>query len=203
MKILLATGNKDKVREIKEFYKEYEIYALGEVLEPFEIIEDGDSFKANALIKARAVYEKLREKGLEREFVSLSDDSGISVEALGGAPGIYSARYSGEGATDAKNRAKMIAELHARDLKTSPAFYTACIAIASPFGEFCAHGFMHGAVIDEERGSNGFGYDFMFVPRGYSQTVGELAPSVKEAISHRTRGLALARYILKSIEDAK
>ncbi|AII14159.1 putative dITP/XTP pyrophosphatase [Campylobacter iguaniorum] len=200
MKIVLATSNKDKVKEIKAFYKDYEIYALSEICEPFEIEENGSSFQENALIKARAVYKKLKELGLDDEFISLSDDSGISVEALNFAPGIYSARYSGAGATDASNRVKLKAELNALGLKNSKAFYTACIAIASKYGEFSAHGFMHGTAIDEERGENGFGYDFMFIPNGYDKTVGQLDESVKLAISHRSRGLELARYILKSLE---
>ena len=196
MKILLATGNHGKVKEIKEFYNKFEIYALDEVLTPFEIVEDGKTFQENALIKARAVFNKLKEKNLENKFIVLSDDSGISVQALSWRPGIYSARYSGANATDATNRAKVIAELNELNLKESPAFYTACIAIVSKFGEFSAHGFMHGKVINEERGDHGFGYDFMFIPNGFSQTIGELAPEIKLQISHRTKGLILSKYIL-------
>ena len=84
MKIVLATSNLDKVKEIKEFLKGYEIYALSEVVKPFEIVEDGSTFQQNALIKSRAVFAKLKEQGLDSEFISLSDDSGISVDALGG-----------------------------------------------------------------------------------------------------------------------
>ncbi|MBQ3675557.1 MAG: RdgB/HAM1 family non-canonical purine NTP pyrophosphatase [Campylobacter sp.] len=196
MKILLATGNHGKVKEIKEFYNEFEIYALNEILEPFEIVEDGKTFKENALIKARAVFEKLKEKNLQDEFVVLSDDSGISVEALSWRPGIFSARYSGKNATDATNRAKVISELNSLNLSQSKAFYTACIAVVSKFGEFSAHGFMHGKVINEERGEHGFGYDFMFIPDGFSQTIGELPLETKLKISHRTKGLTIAKHIL-------
>ena len=196
MKILLATGNYGKVKEIKEFYSEFEIYALDEILTPFEIVEDGKTFQENALIKARAVFDKLKEKNLQDEFVVLSDDSGISVEALSWRPGIYSARYSGANATDATNRAKVIAELNSLNLSESRAFYTACIAVVSKFGEFSAHGFMHGKVINEERGEHGFGYDFMFIPNGFSQTIGELSPEIKLKISHRTKGLTLTKHIL-------
>ncbi|WP_163280191.1 non-canonical purine NTP pyrophosphatase [Campylobacter fetus] len=200
MKIVLATNNKDKVKEIKAFYNGYEIYALSEICEPFEIDETGVSFKENALIKARAVYAKLCELKLENEFIALSDDSGISVEALGFAPGIYSARYSGKDATDASNREKLACELHKIGLKKSRAFYTACIAVASKFGDFNTHGFMYGTLIDEERGDNGFGYDFMFMPDGFKQTIGQLDVKTKLAISHRSKGLELAKYILKSLE---
>lgn len=197
MKIVLATNNMDKVREIKAYYTEFEVVALKEICKPFEIEENGISFYENAMIKARAVYARVKELGLENEYIALSDDSGISVDALGGRPGIYSARYSGESATDASNRAKLIAELAQLGLKESNAFYTACIGICSKFGEYGVHGFMHGKVIDKELGDNGFGYDFMFIPDGFDKTVGQLDESIKLEISHRSKGLRLAMPVLK------
>jgi len=208
MKIVLATSNKDKVKEIKEFLKGYEIYALSEVVKPFEIVEDGSSFQENALIKSKAVFAKLKELGLESEFISLSDDSGISVDALGGEPGIYSARYSdidesgqiaAKNATDASNRAKLISKLNALNLQSSLAHYTACIAISSKFGDFTTHGFMYGEAINEERGTNGFGYDALFIPNGFNKTLGELDNETKLKISHRSKGLELANFVLKSL----
>ena len=209
MKIVLATSNSDKVREIKDFLKGYEIYALREICEPFEIAEDGATFAANALIKARAVQTKLQELNLADEFVALSDDSGISVDALGGEPGIYSARYSdidesgkmvAKNATDASNRAKLISKLNALNLQSSLAHYTACIAISSKFGDYTTHGFMYGEAINEERGSNGFGYDSLFIPRGFTCTLGELDNETKLKISHRSKGLELANFVLKSLK---
>ena len=200
MKILLATSNADKVKEIKEFFAEYEIYALSEVLDPFEIDECGTSFKQNALIKVRAVHEALKSKNLQSEFFVLSDDSGICVDALGGAPGIFSARFSGAGATDASNREKLARKLRALSLDSSPAHYTAAIALKCDLGEFCTHGFMYGTAITQQRGQNGFGYDFMFIPRGFDRTIGELPAAVKFEISHRTKGLALMRILLKNLE---
>ncbi|MFC2527863.1 MAG: non-canonical purine NTP pyrophosphatase [Campylobacter sp.] len=200
MKILLATSNADKVSEIKEFFKNHEIYALAEVLRPFEIEENGASFKQNALIKVRAVYEALKSKKLQSEFFVLSDDSGICVDALGGAPGIFSARFSGSDATDASNREKLAASLRALGLKESPAHYTAAIALKCDLGEFCTHGFMYGTAITKQRGQNGFGYDFMFIPRGFDRTIGELPAEVKFKISHRTKGLALMQILLKNLE---
>lgn len=200
MKIVLATSNNDKVKEIKEFLKGYEIYALSEILTPFEIIENGTSFKQNALIKSRAVYEKLITAGLDGDFIALSDDSGISVNVLNGRPGIYSARFSGENATDKSNRKKLIDELNALNLSKTKAFYTACIAISSKFGDYTTHGFMHGCVINEERGNNGFGYDFMFIANGFDKTIGELENSIKLKISHRSKGLVLANFVLKFLQ---
>ena len=209
MKIVLATSNLDKVKEIKEFLKGYEIYALSEVVKPFEIVEDGSSFQENALIKSKAVFAKLKELGLESEFISLSDDSGISVDALGGEPGIYSARYSdidesgqmaAKNATDASNRAKLISKLNALNLQSSLAHYTACIAISSKFGDYTTHGFMYGEAINEERGTNGFGYDALFIPNGFNKTLGELDNETKLKISHRSKGLELANFVLKSLK---
>ena len=209
MKIVLATSNLDKVKEIKEFLKGYEIYALSEVVKPFEIVEDGSSFQDNALIKSKAVFAKLKELGLESEFISLSDDSGISVDALGGEPGIYSARYSdidesgqmaAKNATDASNRAKLISKLNALNLQSSLAHYTACIAISSKFGDFTTHGFMYGEAINKERGTNGFGYDALFIPNGFNKTLGELDNETKLKISHRSKGLELANFVLKSLK---
>lgn len=200
MKILLATSNADKVGEIKEFFKNHEIYALAEVLRPFEIEENGTSFKQNALIKARAVFEALKSKNSQSEFFVLSDDSGICVDALGGAPGIFSARFSGSDATDASNREKLAASLRELGLEQSPAHYTAAIALKCDLGEFCTHGFMHGTAITQQRGQNGFGYDFMFIPRGFDRTIGELPTAVKFEISHRTRGLRLMQIILTNLQ---
>ena len=209
MKIVLATSNLDKVKEIKEFLKGYEIYALSEVVKPFEIVEDGSTFQQNALIKSRAVFAKLKEQGLDSEFVSLSDDSGISVDALGGEPGIYSARYSdidesgqmaAKNATDASNRAKLISKLNSLNLQSSLAHYTACIAISSKFGDYTTHGFMYGEAINEERGTNGFGYDALFIPNGFNKTLGELDNETKLKISHRSKGLELANFVLKSLK---
>lgn len=205
MKILLATSNSGKVKEIKEFFKDYEIYAFGDILEPFEIEENGVTFQENAIIKANAVFQKLKEKGLEDDFITLSDDSGISIEALDWRPGVFSARYSDDGTLTnrdeigALNRKKVIRELHKLNLTESYAFYTACMAIASKFGSFSAHGFMHGKVIDTERGDHGFGYDYMFIPDGFTKTTSELDPSIKAQISHRIHALELISHIIKKL----
>jgi XTP/dITP diphosphohydrolase len=196
MKIILASSNKGKIKEIKE-YCDYEVVAFSDVLEPFEIIEDGDSFKENALIKARAIYEKIKDK--ESDFVILSDDSGISVPILDHAPGIFSARYAGEGATDKDNLNKLIDELKKRDVKKTPAYYTAAMAIVNDKGEeWTVHGWMYGDVIDEKRGENGFGYDPIFMPDGFDKSLGELDSEIKRDLSHRSKAISLVKKILSS-----
>jgi len=201
MKIILASANKGKIREIKE-YCEYEVLAYSDVVEPFDIIEDGDTFKENALIKARAIYEKL--KDTEESFIILSDDSGISVPALNNEPGIFSARYAGENVTDKDNLHKLINELKKKNIEKTEAFYTAAMAIVTDKGEeFTVHGWMYGDVIAEAKGDKGFGYDPMFIPEGFDKTLGELDSDVKEKLSHRSKALKLAKTILESLTITK
>ena len=194
MNIILASGNKGKIKEFKT-YMNGDVHSYSDVMEPFEIIEDGKTFKENALIKAHGVYEKLEND----EAIVIADDSGISVNAFGGKPGIYSARYAGEGATSEQNLDKLIYDLKQINLKITPAFYTAAIAIVCNKGEFCVHGWMYGNVIDEKRGINGFGYDPIFMPLGYDKTLGELGDEVKKRLSHRSHALELAKILLKTI----
>jgi len=196
LKIILATSNQGKVKEFQSWISEYEVIAYSDIMEPFEIEETGTTFKENALIKARAVYEKLDDKNA----IVLSDDSGISVPLLGGIPGIYSARYAGVGASSEANLNKLIATLKEKGVAKTPAFYTAAIALVGKKGEFCVHGWMHGEALSEARGNNGFGYDPMFIPCGYDKTLGELDESVKKIFSHRARALELAHIIINSLK---
>jgi len=191
MQLVLATGNKGKVREFREAFGP-ELLSMDEVTGPLEIMEDADTFAGNALIKARALYERLGP-----EYLVMADDSGISVPLLGGEPGIYSARYAGEGATDRENLQKLVEELRRRGVARTPAYYTAAIAMAGPLGEYVIHGWMHGEVIDEARGERGFGYDPIFIPEGHEKTLGELEETVKADISHRAKAIALARPLIE------
>lgn len=196
MKLVLATSNKGKLREIKALCSEYEVIPYSELIEEFEIIEDGDTFKENALIKARAVYEALEDE----EAVVIADDSGISVEVLGGAPGIYSARYGGENANDKENLQKLMQDIKSKGFESSPAFYTAAIAIVTKGIERSVHGWMHGTALTTQKGEGGFGYDPMFVPLGYEKTIAELDDVIKKELSHRSQALSLAKKVLKTLE---
>ncbi|HEY9190651.1 MAG TPA: RdgB/HAM1 family non-canonical purine NTP pyrophosphatase [Sulfurovum sp.] len=194
MKIVLATGNKGKLREFKQMC-DYEVVPFSDLLSDVEIVEDGDTFAENALIKARTIYQKLGEG-----YLVIADDSGISLPILNGAPGIYSARYAGEGATDKENLHKLLETVKEKGLQSTPAYYTAAIAIVSKYGEYVVHGWMHGDVVSELRGDKGFGYDPMFVPKGYRQTLGELDDEVKSRISHRAQALALVKPIIQMLQ---
>lgn len=197
MKIILASGNKGKIREIQAFCKADEVIPYSDIIDAFDIVEDGETFKANALIKAQTIYDKL--SGKLDDFVVLADDSGISVPALGNIPGIYSARYAGIGAGDKENLYKLIETLKEKGIARTPAFYTAAMAIVCDKGAYTVHGWMHGDVIAEARGESGFGYDPMFIPSGYDKTLGELPLEVKQAFSHRTKALSLARLVIASL----
>ena len=196
MRIVIATSNKGKVREIKELLHDREVFPYTDLMEGFEIVEDGDTFKENALIKARAVYKALKDESA----IVVADDSGISVDVLGGAPGIYSARYGGENASDKDNLYKLMDAVKQKGVTSSKAHYTAAIAIVSREGESCVHGWMHGSVLTEPRGENGFGYDPMFIPNGFDKTLGELESDVKVGLSHRSKALNLAKVLIDQIK---
>jgi XTP/dITP diphosphohydrolase len=195
LRLVLATSNKGKVREIKALYQDFEVIPYSELMEEFEIVEDGNTFKENALIKARAVFNALNDKNI----IVIADDSGISVDILDGAPGIYSARYAGADADDKDNLYKLIDDIKNKDVTSSPAHYTAAIAIVTDKGEFSVHGWMYGTAITEVKGKGGFGYDPMFIPDGYDKTLGELDDEIKKKLSHRSKALSLAKNILKTI----
>jgi len=193
MKIVLATTNKGKLREFNEMCKD-EVIPFRDILGDLEIIENGNSFQENALIKAKTIFDKL---GGDDEYIVISDDSGISVPLLGGEPDIYSARYAGVNATDKDNLFKLVDNIKAKGVDRTLAYYTASIAIVSKYGEYSVHGWMYGDVITTPRGDNGFGYDPIFIPQGYNKTLGELENSIKKSISHRSKALKLAKPIIK------
>ena len=187
MKLIIASNNAHKVGEIKHILgsRFEEILSLREAGVCHETIEDGDSFIANSLKKAREIAEITG-------CAALADDSGLCVDALSGAPGIYSARYAGVDSADLRDRATC--DLLLKNLTGSSdrnAHFTCAIALVYPDGrEVMAEGYIHGEIIDEFRGENGFGYDPLFLPKGYSRTVAELSESEKNSISHRANALA-------------
>ena len=198
MKIVLASANKGKITEFQKLMPEDEVVAFNEILGEIEIEEDQDSFKGNAIKKAKTIYDLLVKKGFSNIIV-ISDDSGISVPVLNNAPGIYSARYAGINASDKDNNAKLISKLNELNLEKTPAFYTACIALIYKNEVYTVHGWMHGIVANKEVGENGFGYDPMFIPNGFDKTLGELPNEIKKEFSHRSKALKLAIKVLDVI----
>ncbi|PWE19703.1 non-canonical purine NTP pyrophosphatase [Aliarcobacter skirrowii] len=198
MKIVLASANKGKIEEFKKLLPKSEVVAYSDILGKFDIPETGTTFKENAIIKASAINERLKEKG-EKDFVVISDDSGISLPILNNAPGVYSARFAGLNASDKENNAKLISKLNELNLEKTAAFYTACIAIIYKDFTYTVHGFMHGDAINKELGKNGFGYDPLFIPKNFSKTLGELDFEVKQKFSHRSKALNLAKKVLDVI----
>lgn len=179
MKLVAATGNQHKLKEIREILTDYEIISAREAGFEGDVEETGTTFLENALLKAHAVCAAT---GLP----ALADDSGLCVEALGGAPGVYSARYSGGG--DAENRALLLKNLHG--VGNRGAYFSCAIALVFPDGrEFTSEGRSYGTIIEEERGSNGFGYDPLFLSNELKKTFAEASEEEKNAVSHRGRAL--------------
>jgi XTP/dITP diphosphohydrolase len=196
MRVLLATRNAKKLDELQRILADVEVVGLADVPEFPELPETGATFAENALIKAR---EGCRQTGL----VTVADDSGLAVEALNGMPGVLSARWSGTAAVldgvkqpgaDAANVDLLLAQLADVPAERRGAAFRCAVALVRPDGtEILTHGTMPGRIIDEPRGSNGFGYDPIFVPDGYELTSAELAPADKDAISHRGQALRALR----------
>ena len=187
MKLIIASNNAHKVGEIKHILgsRFEEILSLREAGVCHETIEDGDSFIANSLKKAREIADITG-------CAALADDSGICVDALGGAPGIYSARYAGVDSDELRDRANCDLLLkNLSGVSDRSAHFTCAIALVYPDGrEVVAEGYIYGEIIDEYRGDNGFGYDPLFLPKGYTRTTAELSESEKNSISHRANALA-------------
>ena len=180
-RLVAATHNKDKLREFREIFPGWEIVA-----DSPDIEETETTFRGNALLKARAVAK--RHPGA---WV-LADDSGLSADALGGAPGVFSARYAGRDGDDEANNALLLKNLSGKGNRA--AHYTCAIALISPDGEERVfEGFCHGRIAESPSGTGGFGYDPLFIPDGADRTFANFTPEEKNAISHRGKALAKMR----------
>lgn len=191
MKIVAATKNAGKIREFQEILGElgYEVVSMHDEGIDVEVEETGATFSENALIKARAV-------ALLCNYPVISDDSGLCVDALGGAPGIYSARYAGDDATDKDRNIKLLEEL--KNENNRKAQYVASIAFISPEGfEITTEGIVEGEILTEEHGNGGFGYDPLFMCTEIGKCFGLATPDEKNAVSHRGRALNKLYEILK------
>ena len=191
MKLIIASNNKHKIYEIKKILGEKfdSILSVREAGIEHETVEDGTTFMENAIKKAREIAE------ISGAY-ALADDSGICRDALGGAPGIYSARFSG--GTDEDNNAILLEKLSDKEDKS--AHYTCAMALCSPDGELTlSEGYMYGTITADRRGERGFGYDPLFIPEGETRTVAEMTDEEKNAISHRANALSLLLEKLNQI----
>lgn len=195
-RLLIATKNRGKVREYQELLAGLPLEITFPAEEGYwlEVEESGETFEENACLKARAFA---RHSGL----LTLADDSGLEVDALGGAPGVYSARYAGPGASDADRYRKLLADLAEVPEDQRSARFRCVIAVAWPDGRVeTAAGACEGQIGFEPRGDYGFGYDPVFIVAGQGgKTMAELAPDVKNRISHRARAVDAVRPILERL----
>ena len=195
MKLVIATRNAHKLEEIRSIFdfKGLEVFSAFDFPEIPDVIEDGDSLEANAIKKAVEIAKATN-------CWAMADDSGLEVSALGGAPGIYSARYAGEHCSYSDNNDKLLLELS--DKEDRSARFRTIVALSDPEGNVkTVAGECPGVIIEKLRGTNGFGYDPLFTPEGYTETFAELSSEVKNRISHRARALQKAHAVWKEILD--
>lgn len=195
MKIVFASRNEGKVKEIKNMLDgmDIDLVSLNNYKSIPEIVEDGDSFLQNALKKAIIVSE------ITGETV-LADDSGLQVDVLGGEPGIHSARYAGEQATDNENNNKLLAKLKDIPPQKRDAYFCCVLVIYKPDGIYYSfEGKWRGIIIDKGRGNNGFGYDPIFYVPELKKTAAELPPEIKNKVSHRGQACAKLKESLSVI----
>jgi XTP/dITP diphosphohydrolase len=181
-RLLLGTGNKGKAKELIDLLGEVEadIISLSDVLPVAEPVESGSTFMENAQIKA-SYYSKIN------GCYTIADDSGLEVTSLNGAPGIFSARYAGISASSSENNTKLLAEIEKTNKKDRSARFVCVMCLADPNGNpiYFSEGICAGSIADKLYGINGFGYDPLFLPTGFSETFGKLPDSVKKSICHR------------------
>ena len=194
MQIVLATRNKGKIRELERIFAitlpQVQLLGTDNFPELQDVEETEDSFEGNALLKARAV-------SLFTNLPAIADDSGLAVDHLGGAPGIFSARYSGVHGDDQANLEKVLQEMVG--VANRGAQFVCAAAFVAPSGyEKVVRAEMVGVLIDHARGKNGFGYDPIFIPEGHTETTGEMAPELKDSISHRGKAMRELAAVISS-----
>ena len=195
MKLLIATNNAHKAREIREIPggSFTELYTMKEAGIDLDVLEDGTTFRENALKKALETLDAAK----DRFDAVLADDSGLCVDALNGAPGVYSARFSGEAHNDAANNARLIALLRDVPDEERTARFCCCVALARKSAEpIVVQGEVEGTILHAPRGENGFGYDPYFYYAPLHKSFAELSAEEKNAVSHRKRALLLLREAL-------
>lgn len=201
MKLIIASNNNHKITEIKNICKNfnYEICSLKDENISIDVEEDGATIEENSFKKANEIYKFLKQRG-ESNFLVLSDDSGLMVDYLNGAPGVYSKRFSGENSTDEDNLRKVLTLLkEAKDNERNAKMITV-LTLMNENGEWKQFlGEVHGEILREKRGENGFGYDPIFYIKEKNKSFGEISDEEKNSISHRYNALLKLQEYLKEI----
>lgn len=191
MRLIIASNNENKIKEIKSICVNLnvEILSLKDSNIYIDVIEDGNTISENSFKKAKVIYDYLIERG-EKEFLVLSDDSGLMVDYLGGKPGVFSSRYASNNATDDENNTKLLKELENVEYNNRGCKFITILTLFDEFGMWKQFsGSVEGKIINEKRGSNGFGYDPIFFIEDKQKTMGELSKDEKNSISHRYKAL--------------
>lgn len=200
-KLILASNNKKKIKEMEEILKdlEIEVRSLENECIDIDVVEDGKTFEENAKKKAKEIYEFLLVRG-DKNFIVLADDSGLAVDYLNGEPGIYSARYAGEHGNDSKNNEKLLKNLEGIDKSNRSAKFICQLAMFTDKGDYYkVTGEVQGFIIEELHGKGGFGYDPLFFYEPLNKTFAELTAEEKNKISHRGIALKQLKEVIKSL----
>lgn len=200
--LIIASNNAHKIEEIKDILKEFplRIISQSEAGINMDVVEDKETFLGNAHKKAFELYETLSEEEKAESFV-LSDDSGLAVDYLDGAPGVYSARYAGEGHNDADNNEKLLRELSSVKEEARTAQFVSAIVFLGNEVDIRVEGYAKGRILQKLTGSGGFGYDPLFYSFDLDKTFGEATSEEKNAVSHRANALMKLKEELRKIED--
>ena len=196
MKLVFASNNAHKLDEVRKILADVEVLSLREVGFLQEIDETGETLEENSRLKAATVWQWLLNHALDTEVDGVfADDTGLEIEALNGAPGVYSARWAGEPSNDANNRAKALHELSGKDNRS--ARFRTVITWVGHQVNVQVEGIVQGKMALEEHGTGGFGYDALFIPEGYTDTFATLSAEEKNSISHRARALEALNKMLR------
>lgn len=193
--VIIATQNIGKAKEFEHIFDQYQIQvkSLRDLNDPIDIIEDGETFEENALIKAKAIASKYH-------ALVIADDSGLAVDVLNGRPGVYSARYAGEGRDDQANIDKVLSELEGVESKNRTARFVCALALVTPDGkEYVVRGECEGQILTECHGHEGFGYDPIFYLPSLEKTMAEIPKSEKNVLSHRAEAFKKLQQVLMDI----
>ncbi|HZK34407.1 MAG TPA: RdgB/HAM1 family non-canonical purine NTP pyrophosphatase [Bacillota bacterium] len=191
-KIIIASLNTGKVEEIKTLFSDlpFQLLSICEIGLKIDVVEDGPDFSSNSLKKAKEVSEYTGE-------ITLADDSGLVVYALDGKPGVCSARFAGEDATDNENNRKLLMAMEGIETPNRVAYFSCVVSLYYPNGHFVqTEGTCHGRIGTQPKGTHGFGYDPLFIPNTYDKTMAELSVVEKNAVSHRNQALMALKDIL-------